>query len=109
MKKQWLSLVMAMFFVVGLPFVMFVDTASAQVDCKKNPEQCKGTPCSPGFWKNHADAFNAWCDLAADQTADPRLDSCAELAAAVSCKGADATCLRSVAAALLNSVSGCQE
>jgi hypothetical protein len=124
-----LLLLLCLFFVVGGLVLLPLGTASAQkpveicdngidddgnglIDgddpaCKKTPPP--GIPCSPGFWKNHLTAFNAVCQAAADSTQDTRLDTCGELFAAVSCKGADATCLRSVAAALLNAVSGCQE
>jgi hypothetical protein len=133
MKGQRLFMLLGLFFAVGLALVVLApDVATAQevcndgidndkdtlIDCK-DPDcatdpACKvpppsGIPCSPGFWKNHPDDFNEFCDEAAASTLDPRLDTCAELLAAVTCKGADATCLRSAAAALLNAVSGCQE
>jgi hypothetical protein len=88
----------------------FID--GADPDCQKPPPPPSGTPCSPGFWKNHSDEFNAACGDAAALAVVlglSRLDSCPELLGAVSCKGSDASCLRSLAAALLNTVSGCQE
>ena len=110
MKKQWLSLVVAMFFVVGLPFVMFVDTASAQVDCTKFPEKCpppKGTPCSPGYWKNHLDAWYNHPDIC--DSIQGALPDCVALLNALTCKGSDASCHRSDAAAYLNFMTGCTE
>jgi hypothetical protein len=129
MGKKLLMLVL--FFAVSLGLVLLpVGTASAQVeicdnkvdddgdglidgddpDCKKPPPP--GVPCSPGFWKNHPDEFNAACDDAATLAASlgiTRLDTCGELLDAVSCRGSDASCLRSLAASLLNTVSSCQE
>jgi hypothetical protein len=124
-----LLLIICLFFVVGGLVLLPLGTASAQTkveicdnkvdddgdglidendpDCKKTPPP--GIPCSPGFWKNHPDDFNMWCDEAAALLPNDPFATCADLFAAVSCKGADATCLRSVAAALLNTVSGCQE
>jgi hypothetical protein len=85
-------------------------------DCATDPKCVKVPPpsgnCSPGFWKNHPEDFAAACGDAAALAASlgiTRLDTCVELGIAVACKGADATCLRSVAAGLLNTVSGCQE
>lgn len=106
MKKQWLSLVVAMLFVAGLPFVMSVDTASAQVvDCKKNPELCKGTPCSPGYWKNHLDVWYNHPDICPIG----HTPTCEALLAALTCKGADATCFRTAAANYLNTLTDCTE
>jgi hypothetical protein len=141
MIRPRLFTIVGLFFVVSLALVLLpTGTATAQVkeictdgidndgdklidckdpDCAEAPE-CKvppppppgGIPCSPGFWKNHPDDFNAACDDAAALAASlgiERLDTCGELLAAVSCKGSDASCLRSLAASLLNTVSGCQE
>jgi hypothetical protein len=134
-----LLLMFALLFAVGLGLVLLpVGTASAQevcdngvddnkdglVDCRdplcfespkcKVPPPPTGTPCSPGFWKTvpHRAEFLAACDDAAALAAFlgiTRLDTCDELLAAVSCQGADATCLRSLAASLLNTVSSCVE
>lgn len=107
MTKRWLSLMMALFFVVGLAVVLPVDTAMAQkVDCNKFPNdpacQTKGEPCSPGFYKNHIDFWwGIYCDDSTNQ--------CSSLLTALTCKGADATCGRSAAAAYLNGQSGCTE
>jgi hypothetical protein len=133
-----LLLMFALFFAVGLGLVLLpVGTASAQetacndgldndgdklIDCKdpdcatdpacKVPPPPSGIPCSPGFWKNHTEDFEGACGDAAALAVllgITRLDTCGELLAAVSCKGSDASCLRSLAASLLNTVSGCQE
>jgi len=69
-------------------------------DCKCEPP--KGTPCSPGYWKNHLTVFNATCVQVTGWT-------CPELLTALTCKGSDATCKRSAAAAALNAISGCTE
>ena len=68
-------------------------------DCKCDP---KGTPCSPGYWKNHRAAFDQYCGHVPGWTCD-------ELWTAVNCKGANLACRRSEAAAALNAVSGCTE
>ncbi|MGH7344159.1 MAG: hypothetical protein ACREK4_04550, partial [Candidatus Rokuibacteriota bacterium] len=109
-----LLLILCLLFVVGLGLVLLpVGTASAQVkeictdgmdndgdkliDCKdpdcatdpacKVPPPPSGTPCSPGFWKNHLDEFNSACGAAAVLAANTRLDSCADLLVALTCKG----------------------
>jgi len=69
-------------------------------DCKCEPP--KGPPCSPGYWKNHLDDFNATCVQVSGWT-------CAELYTAITCKGSDASCRRQAAAAALNAVNGCTE
>lgn len=74
-----------------------VDCDDPDCDCGK-----KGTPCSPGFWKNHESEFNFWCSQVPGWT-------CADLWTAINCKGSDASCKRSAAAAALNAVSGCTE
>jgi hypothetical protein len=88
----------------------FSGTAMAQVKpppCDPNKEVCEpppkdGTPCSPGFYKNHIDFWwGIYCDIGSGQ--------CATLLTALTCKGADATCGRSDAAAYLNAQSGCTE
>jgi hypothetical protein len=68
-----------------------------------------GTPCSPGYWKNHLDAFNASCQAAVNLNPSDNFNSCGDLLTALTCKGSDASCGRSAAAALLNAVSGCTE
>jgi hypothetical protein len=135
-KWQWRGIV-SVLFALSLVLGLSAGTAMAQetscndgidndgdkaIDCKDsdctNSEFCKtppppnGTPCSPGFWKNHEDEFDAACGAAAALAAAQgitRLDTCDELLAAVSCRGSDASCLRSLAASLLNTVSGCEE
>jgi hypothetical protein len=132
MTRKSLFMMIALLFVFGLAPVLSVDMATAQTkpveicdngkdddgdglidgadpDCKKTPP---GVPCSPGFWKNHPEDFGGACGDAAALAGFlgiTQLDSCDELLAAVKCKGADATCLRSLAASLLNTVSGCEE
>jgi hypothetical protein len=131
MNRQRLFLMIGLFFVVGLALgLLSTGTASAQTkveicdnkidddgdglvdlddpDCKKPPPP-NGVPCSPGFWKNHPEDFNQFCEAAAGLTTEARLDSCTDLLVALTCKGSDASCLRSAAAALLNTVSGCEE
>lgn len=79
----------------------------ADPDCKCTPPS--GTPCSPGYWKNHLDQFNQVCQQAVDLSATDPFNSCADLMTALTCKGSDSSCKRSAAAALLNTVSGCTE
>lgn len=78
--------------------------------CVKNPPP-SGTPCSPGYWKNHRTAFNDVCDEAAAIAGD-QFTSCSELLTAITCTGNQPGCTgarRQAAAAALNSVSGCTE
>ena len=75
-------------------------------DCKCEPS--KGTPCSPGYWKNHKTAFNQYCQAAADLPGD-QFTTCDQLWTAITCKGSNESCGRSAAAAALNQVSGCTE
>jgi hypothetical protein len=125
-----LLLMFALLFAVGLGLVLLpVDTATAQKgeicdnkidddgdglvdlddpDCKTPPPP-PGIPCSPGFWKNHLDEFNAFCGAATAVDLGDSFQTCDQLLTALTCKGSDASCLRSVAAALLNTVSGCEE
>jgi hypothetical protein len=78
-------------------------------ECATDPACTKtGTPCSPGYWKNHVAQFNAVCDAAAAVGGD-QFTTCAQLWTAITCKGSDAFCGRSAAAAALNTVSGCTE
>jgi hypothetical protein len=60
------------------------------------------TPCSPGFWKSHEDAFATFCVLVPGWT-------CEELLTALTCQGSDAFCRRHEATNALNAVSGCTE
>lgn len=76
-------------------------------DCKCEPTK-KGTPCSPGYWKNHPTQFHQWCQAAADLPGD-QFTTCDELYTALTCKGSDASCGRHAAASALNQVSGCTE
>jgi hypothetical protein len=81
MKRQWLFLMVALFFVVGLTMVLSVDTAMAQTeicndgidndgdkladcadpDCATDPACTKKTTadCSPGYYKNHPNTWDA--------------------------------------------------
>jgi hypothetical protein len=81
--------------------------ASAQTCDPKDPKCVPppkgGTPCSPGFYKQHIDFWwNVYCN-------DVSTPTCSQLLTALTCKGADATCGRSAAAAYLNAQSGCTE
>lgn len=64
-------------------------------DCKKT-----STGCSPGFYKNHQDI---WVDICCTG------DQCTALLANLTCKGSDASCGRSAAAAFLDACTGCSE
>lgn len=75
-------------------------------DCKCEPS--KGTPCSPGYWKNHKAAFEQYCGAAAALPGDS-FTTCSDLWTAITCKGSNESCKRSAAAAALNQVSGCTE
>ena len=84
----------------------FSGTAMAQTcdpkDPKCEPPPKDGTPCSPGFYKTHIDFWwGIYCDIGSGQ--------CSALLTDLTCKGADATCGRSAAAAYLNDQSGCTE
>jgi len=74
------------------------------VDCEDPDCDCGGggTPCSPGYWKNHVDHFNAVCGSVSGWT-------CSSLWTAITCKGSDSSCGRSAAAEALNDVSDCTE
>jgi len=67
-----------------------------------------GIPCSPGYWKNHEAHFNSVCAAAAALPGDA-FTSCSGLLTALTCKGSDASCGRSAAAAALNTISSCTE
>jgi hypothetical protein len=75
--------------------------------CDPKDPKCQppkeGTPCSPGFYKKHLDF---WVDIYCSSSSTP---TCGDLLDALTCKGSDATCGRSDAAAFLNDVSGCTE
>jgi hypothetical protein len=77
----------------------------ADPDCVNDPS-CKtpppGTGCSPGFYKNHPDFWATCCGGEGQR-------SCAELTTALTCKGSDASCGRSAAAAYLDACTGCSE
>jgi hypothetical protein len=83
----------------------FAGIASAQDTCDPTKEECppKKGDCSPGFYKNH---LSFWVDVFCTEATDP---SCSELLAQLTCKGSDADCGRSAAAAFLNAASGCTE
>jgi hypothetical protein len=75
------------------------------VDCEDSDCDCGGgggVGCSPGYWKNHVDHFNAVCGSVPNWT-------CASLWTAITCKGSNESCGRSAAADALNAVSGCTE
>jgi hypothetical protein len=84
---------------LSMPVPGQVDLQAQKCD-PKDPKCNEGTPCSPGYWKNHRSEFDLYCDAAGD---------CAALWAAVNCKGANDTCGRSDAAEALNAVSNCTE
>lgn len=66
------------------------------------PPPPTGLDCSPGFYKNHIEYWwGIYCDVGSGE--------CANLLTALICKGSDASCGRSTAAAFLNSQSGCTE
>jgi hypothetical protein len=84
----------------------FASVASAQDACDPNKEKCPPPPktgdCSPGFYKTHIDFWwGIYCDIGTGE--------CSTLLTALTCKGGDAFCGRSAAAAFLNSQSGCTE
>jgi hypothetical protein len=129
MKRQKLFMIVGVLFVFGVTLALPVGPALAQskeicndgvdndgdkaIDCADadcaTSDFCKTPPpktgnCSPGFYKNHLTFWvGIYCD---DITTDP---TCSELLEALTCKGSDATCGRSAAAAYLNSLSGCSE
>ena len=79
--------------------------------CVKNPPP-EGTPCSPGYWKNHQSAFSGACEAAANYDLSDQFGSCSDLWTAITCTGNQSGCTgarRQAAAALLNTVSGCTE
>jgi hypothetical protein len=81
-----------------------IASAGAPDDGEEPPPPPPPEPgdCSPGFYKNHIDYWwGIYCDIGSGE--------CSNLLTALICKGADATCGRSTAAAFLNSQSGCKE
>lgn len=74
---------------------------------KCDPKDPKCTPpkegCSPGFYKNHEDV---WVGICCTDASDP---TCGEIRTALNCKGSDASCGRSAAAAFLDACTGCTE
>ena len=80
--------------------------------CDPEKENCEppptGTPCSPGYWKNHETEFAGACGAAA-ALEDDSFGTCGDLLTALTCKGSDAACGRHAAAALLNEITGCTE
>jgi hypothetical protein len=73
-----------------------------------SPTPPAGVPCSPGYWKNHESEFAQFCGAAAAVPGD-QFTTCGQLYTALTCKGSDASCGRSAAAAALNTVSSCTE
>lgn len=84
----------------GFAFVSY-----AQKGCggKGEPPCTTGTGCSPGFYKNHPETWVGICCGNAGQR------TCADLTTALTCKGSDASCGRSAAAAYLDACTGCSE
>lgn len=76
-------------------------------DCPKCPPP-DGVPCSPGYWKNHLTEFNQFCGAAAALPGD-QFTTCQDLLTALTCRGSDASCGRSAAAAAMNTITGCTE
>lgn len=77
----------------------------------ETPTPPEGTPCSPGYWKNHESAFTASCSAAAAIPGDA-FATCGDLLTAITCTGNQPGCTgerRQAAAAALNTVSGCTE
>ena len=72
----------------------------------------EGTPCSPGYWKNHESAFASACTAAAALAGD-EFATCGDLLEAITCNGGPQTgctgARRQAAASALNTVSGCTE
>jgi hypothetical protein len=71
----------------------------ADSDCKKPP----ATGCSPGYYKNHPEI---WVGICCTDSTDP---TCATLLSRLTCKGGDAACGRSSAAAFLDACTQCSE
>ena len=86
-------------------------------ECSEDPA-CKTPPppvgnCSPGYYKNHRDVFDEFCDEAAALSSSDEFVDCGDLLEAITCNGGPATgCTgprRQAAATALNTVSGCTE
>jgi hypothetical protein len=85
-------------------FVGFLLFASMPFVLSSSTTMAGGTGCSPGFYKNH---LTVWVGICCDDTStDP---SCAELLEDLTCRGSDASCGRSAAAAFLDACTGCSE
>lgn len=89
-------------------FCLTLSTGSAFAQtCDPKDPKCEPPPeekgdCSPGYYKNHIDYWwGIYCDATNGQ--------CADLLTKLTCKGSDASCERSDAAAYLNGQSGCTE
>ena len=80
---------------VSMPVPGQVDLQAQKCDPKDPKCGGGGTPCSPGFWKNHEDLFEQFCGA-----------DCEALWTALTCRGSDASCGRSAAAAALNEAAG---
>lgn len=90
----------------GIALAQTCDPAKEECPCDPAKETCEppkeGGDCSPGFYKNHTGFwFGIYCD---DTTSE-----CEDLLEALTCRGSDADCGRSAAAAILNDRSGCTE
>ena len=75
-------------------------SALGQKACDPKTQKCG---CSPGFYKNHPEI---WVGICCGGTGQP---TCASLTTALNCKGSDASCHRSAAAAYLDGCTGCSE
>jgi hypothetical protein len=72
-------------------------------DCSADPKCVKEpTGCSPGFYKNHTEI---WVGICCDEASG----ECDALLARLTCRGNDAICMRSSAAAFLDLCTGCSE
>lgn len=85
---------------LGLGLTLAAGSAFAQKD---PPPKKEG--CSPGFYKNHLDLWTGDEECCTSES-DP---TCGEILDALSCKGSDASCGRSAAAAILDACTGCTE
>lgn len=80
------------------------DDGDKLIDCE-DPDcdgSCNGGElgCSPGYYKNHPEDWVGICCQG---------DLCTQLMDALTCRGSDASCGRSAAAAFLDSCTGCTE
>jgi len=77
--------------------------AASAPECQKTPPPPPpGTGCSPGFYKNHTEF---WINNTSCCTGS----ACQALLNALNCRGSDASCGRSAAAATLDACTGCSE